>query len=198
MSRGISGQTAEIYIVNEDPVNSTNAGQSWQFNGQQTVTSTNTLSTTKESVFSMSESIEIGAEIGIPKVADLSIKSTTSFGYQMSQSQTSSIETSTASTIGWTQGSDSSSLLQPGHAMHCNSTAVRGLYQGDYTATVRITVGGQPYELLRPGKFEGTSWVQGRQGCVTMLIKDVPSDAKVMQASDTMHQPKRRATLFRA
>lgn len=191
------------FITNLDPLNSTDADQGWEFNGEQEVQTSTSFSTTDESVFSMSESISLTATIGIPEVDSASATSTTEFGYTMSHSKTQELGKSNTITVGQKLTSADSSPLKPGHTMNCTSTAVSGTYTGGYVATVRVTVGGKEYDLQRPGEFKGISWFHGQIACETILNTDIPTGAAhVIQAKDTIKSKSarrvRRSLPFRA
>lgn len=175
------------YIKNGNPVNATDADQSWTYHGEQAVEQSTSFSSTSESVFGIGVSISASAEFDVPFIAKASVTATADTSYEYHTSETNELTTSYTVTVGQDQGSsDGGGLLKPGHAQYCTTTAVQGKYDGGYTATIRISVQGQDFEIERHGDFKGQSWLNAGTECKDMLVIDIPGDAPhIVEAKDS-------------
>ena len=182
--RGISSVSlSEVYIVNSNPVNSTNENQAWSFTGSTTKEKSSSFSTTTQNTFGLSEAATVSASVGVPEIASLSVSSTTTASYEYQQASTSTSENSDTQTLQWSQqSSDSSDLIEPGNAMHCTASAFCGSYDGGYTSTVQVTVNGKVYTFKQHGTFKGISWSSSFTKCGKVKAADIPAGANTTQA----------------
>lgn len=174
----------DIYIQNTNPEGGQN--QTWSFSGKASVTWSSSMSTTTQHTFGLSEAIELGGKFGLPFVAQGEVKSTTTISYQYQSATTKDQGFSEGRDVTWTQGSSQTSdLITPGHAKHCVATSYRAEYDGGYTSTIKVTVGGKDFFITRHGQYNSVSWTGAWSRCDDVLVTDIPSDGIIKNAPDT-------------
>lgn len=128
----------------------------------------------------------MGGEIGLPFVAEGSVKSTTSVNYEYSTATTEMSSSSSQQAFSWNQGStQTSDLIAPGMAMHCKASTFTGAYSGSYTSTVQFTVNGKVFTFKERGTFNSISWTEAFPSCQNVRLSDVPINANTTSASST-------------
>jgi hypothetical protein len=84
---------------------------------------------------------------------------------------------------------DEGGTIAPGRAVHCQSWAIKGTYDSDYTAVVEvITVDDRKFLLEQPGHFKSIGWSMAASDCLNIPLSDVPESrvghTKVVEAGE--------------
>ncbi|KAF2677340.1 hypothetical protein K458DRAFT_424008 [Lentithecium fluviatile CBS 122367] len=98
-----------------------------------------------------------------------------------------------------TQGSGAvANMLPPQKAVHCQSWAVSGRFDGDYTGKIEATLAdGSKYLYNDAGSVTSVGWEKASSECIEMDLKDVPADAIVGETKRSVKTQVRGLGWFR-
>ncbi|KAF2819401.1 hypothetical protein CC86DRAFT_413095 [Ophiobolus disseminans] len=134
-----------------------NATEEFTFGKTLTRTTSKKWSSAATHTFGLSQAFNVEG-----KVFGIGFESTTTLQYQYANTQTeeSVVEDSVSLTY------SASTTLMPGTSVYCQATAMRGVYDGEYTSNVNIWLeDGSTYTFAQEGSMEQVQWSQASSVC---------------------------------
>jgi hypothetical protein len=174
--RGIENvNLADVYYKNTNVVGGPN--QTFLFTNTASRETSKTITSQRTNQWTAGITVTVGGEAGIPFVTKGKIDVATKFEYQRQNMDSTAMTTSSKKDLSISQGSGAvANMLPPQKAVHCQSWAVSGRFDGDYTGKIEATLSdGSKYLYNDAGSVTSVGWEKASSECVEMDLKDVPS-----------------------
>jgi hypothetical protein len=165
---------ADTYFKNTNKVGGPN--QTYLFTNTASRETSKTVTSQRTNQWTAGITVTVGGEIGIPFVTKGKIDVATKFEYQRQNMDSTAHTESNKKDLSITQGSGAlSNMLPPQKAVHCQSWAISGHFDGDYTGKIEATLtDGSKYLYNDAGSVDSVGWEKASSECVEMNLKDVP------------------------
>jgi hypothetical protein len=137
--------------------NHPDANETFTFGKTETRETSKKFSTTATHTFGFSHAMELSG-----KILDLGASSTTTLSYGYSNEKTEESTQTNSVTLTYTVAT----MLKPGQRVFCRATAMSGVYNGDFSANVKIHLeDGTEFSFKKGGTLEQTNWSQASSSC---------------------------------
>ncbi|KAL5413674.1 hypothetical protein PMIN03_003563 [Paraphaeosphaeria minitans] len=148
--------------------NQVNATDSFTFSKKQSRTVTKTYTTTAAKTYGITEAVEVSGEL-----LGIGAKSTTTLKFETTLTDMSSDATADTTELTY----QTSTTVPPGGKVYCRATAMSGVYNGSYSANVKIWLeDGSDFTFSQGGKLNQVSWSQASSECQnTAFTDDLPT-----------------------
>jgi len=174
--RGIDNvNLADTYFKNTNAVGGPN--QTFLFTNVASRDTSKTITSQRTNQWTAGITVTVGGEVGIPLVAKGKVDVATKFEYQRQNMDSTAMTSGSKKDLSITQGSGAvNNMLPPQKAVHCQSWAVSGRFDGDYTGKIEATLSdGSKYIYNDAGSVTSVGWEKASSECIEMDLKDVPS-----------------------
>jgi hypothetical protein len=165
---------ADTYFKNTNKIGGPN--QTYLFTNIASRDESKTITSQRTNQWTAGVTVTVGGEVGIPLVAKGKIDVATKFEYQRQNMDSTAHTESNKKDLSITQGSGAlSNMLPPQKAVHCQSWAISGHFDGDYTGKIEATLtDGSKYLYNDAGSVDSVGWEKASSECIELNLKDVP------------------------